>query len=249
MNETLTQNILEIEALKAAYADKQVLHGLDLSIRRSETFGVIGLNGAGKTTLIKTVLGLKDQSAGDIRILGLDKMADPVKAEIAYLPERFDPPWFLKGGEFIAFSAELYKRKVSPQEIEEYCNKLALDPKVIGKRVQTYSKGMRQKLGLIATLLTGCSILILDEPMSGLDPLARSLVKDALLKAKREGRTIILSSHILADMDEICDRVAVIHNGIIYYTGTPQGLRERTSESSLERAFLNIIQQPLVDAA
>lgn len=239
----ISENIvLQVAGLKAGYNEKQVLHGLDLDILRSETFGVIGLNGAGKTTMIKTILGLKNQTAGEIKILGLDKMAPIVKADIAYLPERFEPPWFLKGGEFIRFSAGLYNRSVSSEQIVTYCEKLALDRAVINQRVQTYSKGMRQKLGLIATLLTGCSILILDEPMSGLDPLARALVKDTLLATKAEGRTIVLSSHILSDMDEICDRICVIHDGIIHYTGTPAGFREQMGEASLERAFLNVVR-------
>lgn len=233
---------LEIVNLCAAYGKRQVLHGLDMPVFESETFGIIGLNGAGKTTLIKTILGLKDQTSGEVKIFGMDKISKEVKNNIAYLPERFDPPWFLTGSEFIHFSAQLYKRQTDAATIEKYCNDLALDPSFIDRKVQSYSKGMRQKLGLIATFLTGCPILILDEPMSGLDPLARALVKDLLLTMKAQGRTVVLSSHILSDMDEICDRISVIHNGVIHYTGTPEAFRESKNESSLERAFLHIVR-------
>ena len=245
----MNTSILTVEKLKAAYSGRQVLHDLDLEIKAGETYGLIGLNGAGKTTLIKIILGLKDEVAGDIKILGLGRAEKEVKAQISYLPERFDPPWFLTGGEFIKFSAELYNRKVDPAVVEDYCRSLALDPSVMSRKVQTYSKGMRQKLGLIATILTGCSVLILDEPMSGLDPLARALVKNILMKVKAEGRTVILSSHILADMDEICDRISVIHDGVVHYSGTPLGFREKMGETNLERAFLQVVQNKTSKAA
>lgn len=239
----MDNTVLTVDGLKAAYASKQVLHGLNIDVRQAETYGLIGLNGAGKTTLIKILLGLKDETSGDIAIFGQGRTDKSVKSEISYLPERFDPPWFLTGGEFIKFSAELYGRQVNVDVMKEYAASLALDPAVLSRKVQTYSKGMRQKLGLIATILTGCSILILDEPMSGLDPLARALVKNILLKVKNEGKTIILSSHILADMDEICDRISVIHNGIIHFAGTPAGFKEEMGEASLEQAFLHVVSR------
>jgi ABC-2 type transport system ATP-binding protein len=216
---------------------------MSFSVQAGDMFGVIGLNGAGKTTTIKTVLNLKDPISGTIQVLGKERDAKDVKEQVAYLPERFDPPWFLKGSEFIDFSARLYKRSVSRDVIIDYCQKLSLDPAFIDKKVQTYSKGMRQKLGLIATVLTGCSVLILDEPMSGLDPLARALVKDMLMALKSEGRTIILSSHILSDMDEMCDRIAIIHNGALNYLGTPSDFKALKKEQSLERAFLHVVKE------
>ena len=235
-------SILSVKNLKASYADRQVLHGIDVDVLSAETYGLIGLNGAGKTTLIKILLALKNETSGNVEILEQDRSAVAVKLQIAYLPERFDPPWFLKGEEFIEFSAKLYGRHVDKKTMEDFAVQLALDPAALKRKVQTYSKGMRQKLGLIATILTGCSILILDEPMSGLDPLARALVKNVLLRIKSEGRTVILSSHILADMDEICDRISVIHDGIIHYSGTPAGFRDEVQAPTLEKAFLYIVQ-------
>lgn len=233
---------LEITDLVAGYGSRVVLDKVCLQVEQGQTFGLIGLNGVGKTTLIKTVLSLKDQMSGDIKIFGHEKNSKPARQRVSYLPERFDPPWFLKGGEFVSFSASLYGRSVTRQQMEEACQKLALDPAVLSSRVQTYSKGMRQKLGLIATVLTGCDMLILDEPMSGLDPLARSLVKGLLQSVRQEGRTVILSSHILSDMDEICDYVAVTHGGLIPFRGRPQELRESMGGQSLEKSFLKLIQ-------
>jgi ABC-2 type transport system ATP-binding protein len=232
---------LDIRNLSASYGANQVLKDVSFSVLKGQTYGLIGLNGVGKTTLIKIALGLKSPLSGEARVFGKISSDNSVRFDISYLPERFDPPWFLKGGEFVDFAASLYGRKVAFSDVEAACKKLALDPKVLKNKVQTYSKGMRQKLGLIATVLTGSQILILDEPMSGLDPLARSLVKNLLASVKAEGRTIILSSHILADMDEICDFVTVIDSQSVQYTGTPDEMKNQSEEKYLEKAFLKII--------
>lgn len=232
---------LEVVNLCANYGAKQVLEGVNFAVEKGQTYGLIGLNGVGKTTLIKIALGLKVAQSGEVKVFGRSSSDSDVRYDVSYLPERFDPPWFLKGGEFVQFAASLYGRKVPLSNIEEACEKLALDPKVLKNKVQTYSKGMRQKLGLIATALTGSQVLILDEPMSGLDPLARSLVKNLLRSVKAEGRTVILSSHILADMDEICDSVTVIDSAKVQFSGTPEEMKAKTDERYLEKSFLKII--------
>jgi ABC-2 type transport system ATP-binding protein len=233
---------LEISELTAGYGKRVVLDNVSMSVPAGQTYGLIGLNGVGKTTMIKTVLSLKSAMSGTIKIFGSERSSKEAKVKMAYLPERFDPPWFLKGGEFIGFSASLYNRSVTPEAMRDACVKLALDPAVLTSKVQTYSKGMRQKLGLIATVLAGTELLILDEPMSGLDPQARALVRNLLKAVKAEGRTIIMSSHILSDMDELCDTVSVTHGGKIPFTGTPAQLRQQMGGThSLETAFLNLI--------
>lgn len=238
-----SQSLLEIDGVHIAYGSRAVINGLSASIPSGETFGLIGLNGVGKTTLIKTILGLRDHQQGVISIAGRDRYHPESKKLIAFLPERFDPPWFLSGIEFIRFSLSLYSVSLDDATIHAYSERLALDPAVLKNRVQTYSKGMRQKLGILATLLTECPLLILDEPMSGLDPRARTLVKDMLQEAKAAGRTIFLSSHILADMNEICDRVGVLSGGKLVFTGTPDGLKKEGGNDNLERAFLSILEK------
>jgi len=233
---------LSINNVSVAYTDKPVIENIDLDIYAGEIFGLMGLNGAGKTTLIKTVLGLRDQDNGEIMIYGKDKSDANSKEKLAYLPEKFEPPWFLTGMEFMKFSLQLYKRPFKKDDIIEAANKLSLDTDALGRRMNTYSKGMRQKLGLMGTLLTDCSLFILDEPMSGLDPRARALVKKMINEIKHKDRTIFLSSHILADMDEICDRVAVLHNSEIRYVGTPDELKRKTNTDNLEQAYLEFIE-------
>lgn len=232
---------LDVQQVDVGYGSTPVVRNCSLQIRQGETFGLIGLNGVGKTTLIKAILGLRRHSAGNIFINGHDRMKAESKKQLAYLPERFDPPWFLRGEEFLRFSLRLYRRPYSAAEAHTLCEKVALDPAVLKNKVQTYSKGMRQKLGLIATLLTDCPLLILDEPMSGLDPQARASVKDALTVVKARGRTIFFTSHILADMNEICDRVGVFHDGTLIFCGTPAALLEAGGDANIERAFLNLL--------
>ncbi len=237
--------MLRVDHLNVSYGRFSALENVTLELEPEKAFGLIGLNGAGKTTLIKTILGLRQPQGGQISFFDQDKKdisASQIRKHIAYLPERFEPPAFLKGEEFVHFSASLYQKKLTSADIINLAESLELDPGALKRSVNTYSKGMRQKLGLIATILTGCQLLILDEPMSGLDPKARVCVKDNIVSLKKQGRTIFLSSHILSDMHEICDNVAVLHDKTIQFYGEPEALMKKFSMVSLERAFLEIIK-------
>nr|AIA15795.1 ABC transporter [uncultured bacterium] len=242
-NSTQNVSVIDIRLLSTAYGKVKVLHDIEFSVPAGICCGLIGLNGAGKTTLIKVLLGLRDATSGTASILGYAPGHAEAKAQIAYLPEKFDPPPFLTGYEFIRFTQKLYGRSISQDAILEAASLLQLQAEALPRRVTSYSKGMRQKLGLMAALLTDCQLVILDEPMSGLDPRARSLVKEAILTFQKRGRTVIICSHILADLDEICAQIAVIHEGYLAYNGSPEGLKEQTGQNNLERAFLSCIDQ------
>ncbi len=242
----MRQDSLVLNNVSVAYAGKTAIESIDLSVKPGEIFGLMGLNGAGKTTMIKSILGLRRQDSGEIFIHGQKQTDKAAKSRVSYLPEKFEPPWFLNGMEFLKFSLSLYGRDFNQDEMYGAADRLALDRDALKRRVQTYSKGMRQKLGLMGTLLTRSSLFILDEPMSGLDPLARSRVKDMICDSKREDRTIFLSSHVLADMDEICDRVALLHEGQIRFIGTPAELKNKTQKQYLEHAFLEFIDKKKV---
>lgn len=235
--------MLSVNDVSIAYDATDVVFDVNFDVKTGEVFGLIGLNGAGKTTLIKSILNLRDPKKGSIEIFGQPHSNEKSRQNIVYLPERFDPPWFLTGMEFVKFSLQLYKQNFDKAQVIEAAEKLRLDPAALNRRVQTYSKGMRQKLGLIATILTNCKLVILDEPMSGLDPMARTLVKDMLMDVKASDQTIFICSHILADLDEICDRVAVIHHGYVEFVGKPKALKTKTSGDNLERAFLEFIEK------
>lgn len=245
----MTDVFLDIQNIAAGYGGRNVISDIALDVRAGETYGLIGLNGAGKTTLLKTILGLKDQASGHIRIAGHASGSTEAKKNLAFLPERFDPPWFLNAYEFIDFSLSLYGRKARREDIDAMAAKLGLQQEFLPNRAQTYSKGMRQKLGLMTTFMTGCPLLILDEPMSGLDPLARAQVKDIIVEARGQGRTTFLSSHILSDMEELCDRIAILHAGRIAFIGKPGDLIAQSGQSQLERAFLSLIHSPSSAAA
>lgn len=245
----MTDAFLKISGVHAGYGGLNVIQDVSLEIMAGETFGLIGLNGAGKTTLLKTILGLKDPSAGVIEVAGHPAGSAPAQKQLAFLPERFDPAWFLNAYEFINFTLALYNRKIVRPEIDAMSVRLGLKTSFLSKRAQTYSKGMRQKLGLMTAFMTQCPLLILDEPMSGLDPLARAQVKDIVSDARKAGRTTLLSSHILADMEELCDRVAVLHGGKILFIGKPAGLLAQQGRDTLERAFLSLIGPQIPVAA
>lgn len=241
--------LLDVKSVSAGYDGKNVIQDISLQVSAGQTYGLIGLNGAGKTTLLKTILDLKKQNSGTIFINGHDAGTSEAKKTIAFLPERFDPAWFLNAYEFINFTLSLYGRKVTREAIDIMADKVGLSKAFLPKKAQAYSKGMRQKLGLITTFMTGCPLLILDEPMSGLDPLARTQIKSIMLEAKEQGRTIFLSSHILSDMEEMCDQVSVLDRGNICFQGSPQELLGSTNQPHLERAFLSLIGENRAQAA
>lgn len=233
---------IRIDGVAADYGHGKVIGDISFDVRTGETFGLMGLNGTGKTTLIKIILGLMEASEGSVELFGKRTLDPGAKSKIAYLPEKFEPPTFLSGLEFVKFSLDLYRRPFNREAVMQAADRISLSRAALQRRVNTYSKGMRQKTGLMGTWLTECPLLILDEPMSGLDPRARVLVKDEIVACRKRGMTVFLSSHILADMDEICDRVGIIHDGQLKFTGTPQELKKKTGQEYLERAFLKMIE-------
>lgn len=222
---------------------KKVLGAVSLEVKKGEIFGLIGLNGVGKTTLIKVILDLLKAGDGTAKIFGVDSKDFNSRKKLAYLPEKFVPSQLLKGNEFLDLSLSYYDKKLDMDKAKKGAEKLGLDPAVLTNRVGKYSKGMSQKLGLLGTFLSEAPLLILDEPMSGLDPRARVQLKDYLLDYRGKTNTIFFSSHILGDIDEICDRIAVIHDAELKFIGTPKEMKKKFKEDILERAFLKCIEK------
>lgn len=239
----MLERTLNVYNLNKKFGNKVVLSNINLTINKNEIFGLIGLNGAGKTTFIKTILDLLDADSGNIEIMGLSSTYTKSRRNLRYLPEKFQVSSMLKGIEFLKiFSNFNQKNENILNEIYELADLLALDRKALSNKVSKYSKGMMQKLGLISTFLGKSDLVILDEPMSGLDPKARICLKELLLKSKLEGKSIFFSSHVLSDIDEICDRIAVLNNGKLSFIGTPNELKVKHNETLLEKAFLKEIQ-------
>lgn len=229
---------LQITGLTKHFANHQVLQGIDLTLQAGEIFGLIGLNGMGKTTLIKSILDLLRPTQGTIQIAGIDHLQRRSRQTICYLPEKFQPSASLKGKEFLSLFVPNFKL----QQAIQYANHLGLDPQFLEQKISKYSKGMTQKLGLIYTFMHPAKLTILDEPMSGLDPKARILLKQELLNCRTQGKTLFFSSHILTDIEEICDRLAVLNNGLISFVGTPAAFCQKHQlTSGIETAFLKEI--------
>jgi ABC-2 type transport system ATP-binding protein len=235
---------LSFTGVSKAYGATRALDELTLEVRRGELFGLVGGNGAGKTTLIKCLLDFCEVDSGEIRLFGVSHRITDARRELAFLPERFNPPYYLTGRDFLRYMAEMHRTPYEEKRVAETFERLDLAPSALMKPVRTYSKGMTQKLGLAACLLSRKALQVLDEPTSGLDPKARALLKREL-KALRDARgTVFFSSHALADVEEICDRMAVLHGGQLRFAGTPAALVARYGSASLEAAFLQCIDEP-----
>ncbi len=241
---------LSASGLSKSYGKVPVLHGIDLNVTGGEAFGLVGLNGAGKTTLIKCMLDFCVVDSGSLRIFGVPHTRTSARARIAFVPERFVPPHYLTSREFLALTFSLAGTRFDGARVEALFDELGLDRAALSKPVRQLSKGMTQKLGLAGCFVVDRDLYVLDEPMSGLDPASRVAVKSVLARLTREKRTLFFTSHVLADVEELCSSIAVLDRGRIQFEGSPQTLCESFGEDRLERAFMRCIdaaQPSLVD--
>lgn len=234
---------LEFRTVTRSFGPHKALDRFDLAVPRGQLFGLVGQNGAGKTTLIKCLLDFCEPDAGEIMIAGVPNRVSAARRDLSFLPERFSPPYYLSGRDFLRYMARLHGRVYEERTAVEVFARLDLDPGALTRAARTYSKGMTQKLGLCACLLSGKSLQILDEPMSGLDPKARARVKRELRSLRDLGRTVFFSSHALADVEELCDGLAIVHEGRLRFTGSPRELMSRYSCTNVEQAFLACIDE------
>jgi len=219
----------------------KALNNLTLTVKRGEVFGFLGPNGAGKSTTIKLLLGFLKPDSGSMRINGITLGKTEYRHLVGYLPEL---PFFythLTALETLMLSGRLAgmdKRQVKVRSLQ------LLDRLSLGHaaklKVGGFSKGMKQRLGLANGLIHDPPLLIFDEPMSGLDPLGRHQVKELIRELRSEGKTIFFSSHILSDIEELCDRIAIIHKGVLLYTGGVTGFVNENK--TLEEQFIEIIR-------
>ncbi|HNY26306.1 MAG TPA: ABC transporter ATP-binding protein [Candidatus Sumerlaeota bacterium] len=225
LSKTYVQDVLGVEygRLKIRLRDRQVdaLKDLTLAVEQGEIFGLLGPNGAGKTTTIKILMGIHFATEGQARLFGRPLGDLEVKRRIGFLPEN---PYFydyLKGWEFLEFYGRLYDmpHRLLRTRIEELLDLVGLSH-AANLPLKGYSKGMNQRIGLAQALLNDPRLVILDEPQSGLDPLGRKEVRDIILRLRKEGRTVLFSSHILSDAEMICDRVGILFKGKLIDCGS-----------------------------
>ena len=232
---------LEFSGVRKRHGRVTSLDGVSLCVPAGTFFGLVGVNGAGKTTLLKCLLDADRADAGTIAIFGRPSTLVEARASIAYLPERFNAPFYLRGREFLRLMATFHGHAHDEDRMAVTLGALDLDPGALSRPVRDYSKGMTQKLGLAACLLSGRPLLVLDEPASGLDPRARALLKTALRARHAQGVTVFFTSHALADVQEMCDEMAILHAGRLRFTGSPAGLVQAAGAQDLEAAFLSCI--------
>jgi ABC-2 type transport system ATP-binding protein len=222
-------NAIEVRALHKSFGRTAALTGLDLTVRTGEVHGFLGPNGAGKTTTIRILLGLLRQDQGEVRLLGGDPWRDAtaLHARLAYVPGDVTLWPGLTGGEIIDLLGRLRGpgAGLDPGRRAALIERFALDP---ARKARTYSKGNRQKVALIAALASQAELLVFDEPTSGLDPLMEAAFRDCVQDERKAGRTVLLSSHILAEAEALCDRVTIIREGRTAETGTLAELRHLT---------------------
>lgn len=218
--------VLKTTGLTKKFGDFAALDGVDIEVARGEVYGFIGPNGAGKSTTIRVLLGILKATEGKAVIFGKDAWKDAVEIHkrVAYVPGDVSLWPNLTGGEVIDLFIKLRGSSNGSQR-EELIRKFDLDP---SKKCRTYSKGNRQKVALIAALAVDADLYIFDEPTSGLDPLMERVFQEWVHEAKAKGKSILLSSHILSEVEKLCDKVAIIRQGKIIETGTLKELRHLT---------------------
>ncbi|ONF66929.1 ABC transporter ATP-binding protein [Amycolatopsis keratiniphila] len=223
------ENAISISGLHKSFGRTKALDGLDLQVPAGEVHGFLGPNGAGKSTTVRVLLGLLHADSGDVRLLGGDpwKDAASLHRRLAYVPGDVNLWPNLSGGEVIDLLGRL-RGGLDQRRRKDLVERFDLDPK---KKGRTYSKGNRQKVAIVAALASHVDLLILDEPTSGLDPLMEATFQYAIREEREQGRTVLLSSHILAEVEALCDKVSIIRNGHTVETGTLAELRHLTRTS------------------
>jgi len=237
--------MIELKSLTKNYGDYKAVDDLNLHVKKGEIFGFIGPNGAGKTTTIKMIGGILAPSAGTVKIAGIDIQQEPEKAKgkIGFIPDR---PYLyekLTGREFLKFTADLYgvPDDVFSQKAQQNLEMFSLAD-WSDELIESYSHGMKQRLIMSAALLHDPEVIIVDEPMVGLDPMAIMMVKDLFQRLAHEGVTVFMSTHTLAVAEEICERIGVINRGQLIASGTTADLRREANvtDAALEQVFLNL---------
>lgn len=224
------ENVIEVRNVTKDFGAVRALNGLDLTVKKGEVHGFLGPNGAGKSTAIRVLLGLLRRNAGEAQVLGGDPWHDAVSLHkrLAYIPGEVNLWPNLTGGEAIDVLSRLRGNGIDMKRRAELLDRFELDP---SKKIRTYSKGNRQKVAIVAALVSDVELYLMDEPTSGLDPLLEMKFQQTVKELKDEGKTVLLSSHILAEVEALCDRVSIIREGKVVESGTLTELRHLTRTS------------------
>ncbi|MCP4472724.1 MAG: ABC transporter ATP-binding protein [Gammaproteobacteria bacterium] len=235
---------LTLSNVSYSVAGLNILRQLDLEVGARQYYAIAGINGAGKSTLIKLILDLiRPQPGGSIRIFDFENSNPQCREQLSYLPEKFDVKKNISGRQYLDFIAAAYHQKPDRRKISELAERLDFPPHRLDSRVGGYSKGMVQKLGLLSCFMLDRRLIILDEPLSGLDPRARYHFKELMRSLKSSEHTVLYSTHLLADAEDLCDQFGILHDGEMKYRGTPAECMQRYRADSLEQAYMACIAE------
>ena len=245
--------MIEFQDLTRSYGDFTAVRPLQLNVQRGEVFGFLGPNGAGKTTTIRMMMGILVPSSGRAMIAGLDchTQRAEVQRHVGYLPDNPIYYDFLRGREILQFVAEMHGmgRREAAERAARMLSEFGLED-VVNEFAVNYSMGMKKKLGLACALIHDPEVLILDEPINGLDPRAARDVQERLKLAAASGKTIFMSTHLLDMAEKVCTRVGIIHHGALVATGTLAELRQGVEQNaSLEQVFLTVTEEGAAQAS
>ncbi len=241
---------IEAEGVCKSYLSNEVLRGFSLKVPQGVSYGCAGINGAGKSTFLKCMLDFCHYASGTIKLFGIPSTDRRSRERLSFLPERFVPPYYLNGRNFIKMVMHLNQERYSEHDAKGMFDALDLDLTALSKPVRSFSKGMTQKLGLAASFLLKRDLYVFDEPMTGLDPKARALLKRQFRRLRDDGRTIFFTSHSLSDIDEVCEQMILLDQGRVQFEGKPDELRMQHADGgSLEEAFLHLISEEEGQAA
>ncbi len=248
---------VKLAGVSKRYSDVTAVDYLDLDVKKGEILGLLGPNGSGKTTTLKMILGLVKADSGSINVLGVDVADNPlaVKRQLGYVPESPRIYEFLTGIEFLDFAGDIYGMKLDEKKkrIDEFLKALGLEGRE-GDMISSYSEGMKQKIIIISAIMHKPELLVMDEPITSLDPKSAKIVKDLLRQLTSQGVTTIMSTHVLEIAQAMCDRIAIMHEGRLLALGTMNELRRmaKMPESGLEDIFLKLTGtgdvKPIVEA-
>lgn len=232
--------MIQIEKLHKKFGKLTVLDGLDLTIEKGGIFAILGPNGSGKTTLIKCLLGMVVPDKGEVKLNGKSVLKQwAYRNELNYLPQIANFPTNLSVKELIAMVKNLRPKAANEQELIDL---FGLNP-FLKKKLGNLSGGTKQKVNLVLTFMFDSDLIILDEPTTGLDPIALIYLKELINKAKQAGKTILITTHIMSLVDELADEIVFLLDGKIYFKGSVDALKTQTEQKSLEHAIANLISK------
>jgi ABC-2 type transport system ATP-binding protein len=225
---------IRFESIAKSYRGRDVLRAVSFEVPAGASTAIAGINGAGKSTLLRCLLDFCRPDQGRILIDGVEHTSIAARSRLGWLPERFVPPAHLRAIECLHWLAGMRSTRIDEQQARERAAAFGLDERALHARVRELSKGMTQKLGLLSIALSPCPIWILDEPMSGLDPQARLSVAQMIDDARRQGRTVLFTTHDMRDLARRCDRVVVLHEGTVRFDASPREFLQRFAGVSAE---------------